>query len=45
MLDDNLGENETCSWCLDEVKWVSLRETKQGNLCKECYADYLEELG
>jgi hypothetical protein len=39
MKDDGLGTYETCSLCLDEVRWASMRSTDAGNLCPECYAE------
>lgn len=33
-----MGEMETCSLCLEEVRWRSLRETDEGNVCRSCHA-------
>jgi hypothetical protein len=30
---------ETCSLCLSEVPWSSLREHDAGNLCRPCYRE------
>jgi hypothetical protein len=39
MIDDGLGEMESCSVCLAEVRWRSLRETDAGNVCRDCYGN------
>lgn len=43
MKPDGLGTHETCSWCTTEVRWASLRETNEGNLCPDCLAEYRAE--
>lgn len=42
VFDDGLGDWETCSWCVEEVKWTSLRETSEGNLCPTCHGEFID---
>ena len=39
MKDDNMDEFESCSVCLVEVRWTSLRDHGAGNICRDCYAE------
>jgi hypothetical protein len=37
MHDDGLGVYETCSLCLAEVRWRTMRAINAGNVCRDCY--------
>ena len=43
MQDTTMGPIETCSWCCTEVLDSTLRTTKEGRLCRECFREYHAE--